>query len=40
VLLAMLLEASLRIGEASGMRHEDIDIGGCLVRVVPGVESL
>jgi integrase/recombinase XerD len=24
-----------RIGEALGMRHEDLDIGGCLVRVVP-----
>ena len=35
LLLAMLLEAGLRIGEALGMRHEDIDIGGCLVHVVP-----
>jgi integrase len=35
LLLAMLLEAGLRIREALGMRHEDIDIGGCLVRVVP-----
>ena len=35
LLLAMMLEAGLRIGEAMGMRHEDIDIGGCLVHVVP-----
>ncbi len=35
LLLAVLLEAGLRIGEALGMRHEDIDIGGCLVHVVP-----
>ena len=35
LLLAMMLEAGLRIGEALGMRHEDIDIGGCLVQVVP-----
>jgi integrase/recombinase XerD len=24
-----------RVGEALGMRHEDIDIGDCLVHVVP-----
>jgi integrase len=35
LLLAVLLEAGLRIGEALGTRHEDIDIGGCLVHVVP-----
>jgi integrase/recombinase XerD len=35
LLLAMLLETGIRIGEALGMRHEDIDIGGCLVHVVP-----
>jgi integrase/recombinase XerD len=35
LLLGMLLDTGIRIGEALGMRHEDIDIGGCLVRVVP-----
>lgn len=35
LLLAMMLEAGVRIGEALGMRHEDLDIGGCLVHVVP-----
>jgi site-specific recombinase XerD len=35
LLLAMLLDVGVRIGEALGTRHEDIDIGGCLVRVVP-----
>jgi integrase/recombinase XerD len=34
LLLGMLLDTGVRIGEALGMRHEDIDIGGCLVRVV------
>jgi hypothetical protein len=33
--LFVLLKAGLRIGEALGTRHEDIDIGGCLVHVVP-----
>ena len=35
LLLGMLLDTGCRIGEALGMRHEDIDIGGCLVHVVP-----
>ena len=35
LLLGMLLDTGIRIGEALGMRHEDIDIGGCLVHVVP-----
>jgi site-specific recombinase XerD len=35
LLLAILLDTGIRIGEALGMRHEDIDIGGCLVHVVP-----
>jgi site-specific recombinase XerD len=34
LLLGMLLDTGVRIGEALGMRHEDIDIGGRLVRVV------
>ena len=34
LLLGILLDTGVRIGEALGMRHEDIDIGGCLVRVV------
>jgi integrase/recombinase XerD len=35
LLLAMLIDTGIRIGEALGLRHEDIDIGGCLVHVVP-----
>jgi integrase len=34
LLLGMLLDTGVRIGEAPGMRHEDIDRGGCLVHVV------
>jgi integrase/recombinase XerD len=29
LLLGTLLDTGIRIGEALGMRHEDIDIGGC-----------
>src|SRR6516225_1827687 len=34
-LLTVLAEAGLRIGEALGLRHEDIDAAGRVVSVVP-----
>lgn len=38
-LLAVLAEAGLRIGEALGLRHEDIDVASRLVAVVPRVNA-
>ncbi len=35
LLLGLLLDTGVRVGEALGLRHEDIDIGGCLVNVIP-----
>ena len=37
--LLTLLAEGLRIGEALGLRHEDIDVAGCLVSVVPRVNA-
>ena len=34
-LFALLYEAGVRVGEALGLRHEDIDAAGCQVTVVP-----
>ncbi|WP_405059767.1 site-specific integrase [Kribbella sp. NBC_01505] len=34
-LFGLLAGAGLRIGEALGLRHEDIDTAGCLIRVQP-----
>ena len=38
-LLVMLLAEGLRIGEALGLRHEDIDVAASLVSVVPRVNA-
>lgn len=35
LLLGLLLDTGVRAGEALGLRHEDMDIGGCQVHVVP-----
>jgi integrase/recombinase XerD len=38
-LCALLYESGLRIGEALGLRHEDIDAAACEVTVVPRVNA-
>jgi hypothetical protein len=35
LLLGLQLDTGVGVGEALGLRHEDMDIGGCLVNVVP-----
>jgi site-specific recombinase XerD len=35
LLLGLLLDTGVRVGEALGLRHEDMDIGGCQVQVMP-----
>ena len=35
LLLGLLLDTGMRIGEALGLRHEDMDIGACQVQVMP-----
>ena len=37
--LLTVLAGGLRIGEALGLRHEDIDVAGCLVSAVPRVNA-
>src|SRR5260370_1255818 len=39
LLVTLLAEAGLRIGEALGLRHEDIDAAAGLVAVVPRVNA-
>ena len=39
LLFALLLDTGVRIGEALGLRHEDIDIAGRTVDVVPRVND-
>lgn len=39
LLFALLLDAGMRIGEALGLRHEDLDIAGCQVAVVSRVND-
>jgi integrase/recombinase XerD len=38
-LFALLLDTGMRIGEALGLRHEDVDIAGCQVAVVARVND-
>jgi site-specific recombinase XerD len=38
-LFALLYESGMRIGEALGLRHEDIDAAACEVSVVPRVNA-
>ena len=38
-LVALLCESGVRIGEALGLRHEDIDVSACEVTVVPRVND-
>jgi integrase len=35
LLMGLLLDTGMRIGEALGLRHEDMDIGACEVQVMP-----
>jgi integrase/recombinase XerD len=35
LLMGLLLDTGVRAGESLGLRHEDMDVGGCQVRVVP-----
>jgi len=39
LLFALLLDTGMRIGEALGLRHEDLDIAGCQVAVVSRVND-
>ena len=36
MLFTLLAESGLRVGEAVGLRHDDIDAASCLVSVVVG----
>jgi integrase/recombinase XerD len=38
-LFALLYDSGVRIGEALGLRHEDIDAAGCEIAVVPRVND-